>query len=93
MNNYRVRITARTETEARMIDTIHDTVLSDGERGKICLETFTCIYIGGNSYMEKVVYSTDNEDVALSIYARAKRNLDMARFMVTLELPAMEGKE
>lgn len=41
---------------------------------------------------EYLNYMTEQEDLAMEVYSRAKRNLDLSKYMVTLELPGKEER-
>ncbi len=43
-------------------------------------------------YCDGLEYHTAEEENAMAVYARAKRNLDLSRYTVTLELPGKEGE-
>lgn len=71
MNKYRVRITRRDGEE-----------FSHSE-----IDVFSQTYKGVYFLGAAMIYETAKEDLALSVYAKAKRNLDLSKYSVTLELP------
>lgn len=89
MNNYRVKIKANPYAEAEVNDLLNIIGCSIEERKKGVIDEEKRVAHGGLIYF---VYATNQEDIAISVYAKAKRNLDPNKYMVTLELPKEERK-
>lgn len=73
MNKYSVKVTRKDGEEFghKEIETLSKAVCYNG------------VYIFENA----MVYESDKEEAAMRVYAKAKRNLDLRRYMVSLELP------
>lgn len=92
MNKYRVRIKRNNPIGNANLVEISDAVhLSKREEEE-------CDFMYGEDtearkgvwFRGEVYYATTHEDLAMSIYSRAKRNIDPKKYMVTLEIPRKE---
>lgn len=88
MNNYRVKIDTG-ETYVPYHTACAAIGFSDSEKngGSIELQQSDTFVHKSVAYCKKFNYLTEHEDLALSVYAKAKRNLDLSLYVVTLELP------
>lgn len=88
MNNYRVEISAG-NTFVPYLEVCATTGISDKEKrgGVLEFQDRDTFAHGGVAYCRRFNYATVHEELALSVYAKAKRNLDLSKYSVTLELP------
>ena len=94
MNKYRVKIDAG-NIFVPYLDVCVSIGVSDNEKsgGSIELQQSDTVVVKSVAFCKKFNYMTDNEELALSVYAKAKRNLDLAKYTVTLELPGKEAEK
>ncbi len=94
MNNYRVKIDAG-DTFVPYHEVCAAMGVTEQEKrgGSIELQQSDTVVIKSVAYCKKFNYMTEHEDLALSVYAKAKRNLDLSKYTVTLGLPGKEENE
>lgn len=93
--NYKVRISRRNRSpfnindiKGEMRHTMSSRWVGLGYDGKWIGIGINDLYKDG--VIAELYYVTAQEDLAMEVYANAKRNLDPKKYMVTLELPGKE---
>lgn len=89
MNKYKVQIRMKNGCPFN-VNEIKGALKSPKSRRWVCLR------IAGGPVKDGVVaglhYVTGDEEMAMSVYSKARRNLNPKKYMATLELPGKEDK-